>query len=457
MRANFNLFMKKILIFGAGRSATSLIGYLVKNAEQYGWFIQVADMSLALAREKTHNSPLAEAIQFVADDHSHRKKLVQNADFVISMLPVNLHSLVAADCVHFGKCLFNASYVSADLKGMEQAIIDKKLLFLCELGLDPGIDHMSAMKIIHELQTQGAEILSFRSYTGGLVAPEDDNNPWHYKFSWNPRNVVLAGQSTAKYLYQNRLKFVPYQRLFAEAETVNIPNWGEYEIYPNRDSLSYLQLYSLENIPTLLRATIRHKGYSEAWNVLLQLGLTDDSYKIEQSETLTYRDYFLSFLPAAGFDSEETIMNYLAQRFHFDLQSPVAEKLRSLQLWNNEPVILANASPAQILQQRLEKLWVLQPQEKDLVLMQHEFIYRLNGKTYLHLSTLAQTGQDATNTAMSHLVGLPLAIAAKQFLTGNIDLVGLHIPILAKVYEPILAELEQLGVIFSEQITELSN
>ncbi len=448
--------MKKILIFGAGRSATSLITYLVKNAAAYDWFVQVADMSLSLAEEKIKGSALAEAIEFVADNQMQRQTLINNADLVISMLPVNLHTLVATDCVAFGKCLFNASYISPELKAMEQAIIDKKLLFLCELGLDPGIDHMSAMKIIHELQSQQAEILSFRSYTGGLVAPQDDDNLWNYKFSWNPRNVVLAGQSTAKYLYQNKLKIVPYQRLFAEAETVYIPNRGYYEIYPNRDSLSYRSLYNLETVPTLLRATIRHQGYSVAWNVLLQLGLTDDSYKIAHSETLTYRDFFFSFLPAQQFETAQDIMRYLSVRFNFHLDSDVAEKIRFLQLWDNMPVQLSNASPAQILQQRLEQLWVLLPQQKDLVIMQHEFIYRLNGKKYLHLSTLYQIGENAINTAMANLVGLPLAIAAKQFLTGQIQLHGLHIPILAAVYQPILNELEQLGVVFSEQITEIS-
>jgi saccharopine dehydrogenase-like NADP-dependent oxidoreductase len=447
--------MKKILLFGAGRSATSLISYLVDKAETYNWFVQVADMSVELAKSKIQNPNRAEAVAFVADNEPLRQTLIKNADVVISMLPVSLHSLVASDCVLFSKSLFNASYISTELKELETDIIAKKLLFLCELGLDPGIDHMSAMKIIHELQFKKAEILSFRSYTGGLVAPQHDDNVWHYKFSWNPRNVVVAGQSTAKFLYQNKLKIVPYQRLFAEAETVHIPTMGDYEIYPNRDSLSYLELYNLENIPTLLRATIRHKGYSEGWNVLLQLGLTDDSYKIANSHQLTYREYFLSFLPAQPFDNQQDILNYLSARFYFDINGDLAKKLIDLQLWDNEPVGLHNASPAQILQQRLEKLWVLQPYETDLVIMQHEFIYILNNKKYLHLSTLVQTGQNATFTAMSQLVGLPLAIAVKQFLLGNIQLVGVHIPTLAQVYEPILAELADLGVIFKEQITEI--
>ena len=410
-------------------------------------------MSLDLAVAKIGDAAHATAVEFAADNDALRRALIGNADAVISMLPVALHLLVAKDCIALGKSLFNASYVSPELRQLESDVKAKGLLFLCELGLDPGIDHMSAMQLIHQLRHEGATLEAFRSYTGGLVAPAYDDNPWHYKFTWNPRNVVVAGQSTAKYLYQHQYKYVPYQRLFAEAESVEIPSLGTYEIYPNRDSLSYRSIYGLEHIPTLVRATIRHKGFSRAWNIFVQLGMTDDTYTVEHSDTLTYRQFFAAFLPPAVMDTPADIERVLCQRFGLSADDEILNQLRYLDLYADEPINRPNATPAQILQQRLEQKWVLQPTEKDLIIMQHEFVYTKDGKRYQTLSTLIQEGEDAIHTAMANLVGLPLAIGVKQYLLGNIQQTGVHIPILPSIYEPILAELETLGVRFVETTT----
>lgn len=450
--------MQNILILGAGRSATSLIHYLIEQAAVHNWHVTVADMSLALATSKIAGKPNATAIQFVADDEKMRETLISQATVVISMLPMYLHSLVAKDCLRLGKSLFNASYVAKEFYEMEAELKEKGLVFLCELGLDPGIDHMSAMHIIDELKAQKAEIESFGSYTGGLVAPKDDNNPWHYKFSWNPRNVVVAGQNTAKYLQNGKFKYVPYQRLFAEAQPIQVPGMGEYEIYPNRDSLAYTKIYGLEAVPTLLRATIRCKGYSRAWNVFVQLGLTDDTYVIPNSEHLTYKQYFESFLAphiyeANNFNIEATIKAL----FKLEDNDEIFNQLSWLEVYSDKRKVgKKEATPAQILLQLLEEKWELLPEEKDLVIMQHEFVYKLNGKRYKRTSTLVQEGQNAVDTAMASLVGLPLAIAVKHYLLGNIKVTGVHIPTTPNIYAPILKDLEGLGVTFNELIEELA-
>ena len=450
--------MQNILILGAGRSATSLINYLIDQAANHDWHVIVADMSLALANSKIGNKANATAVEFIADDAQMREMLISQATVVISMLPMYLHSLVAKDCLRLGKSLFNASYVAKEFYDMEAELKEKGLVFLCELGLDPGIDHMSAMQIIDELKAQKAEIESFGSYTGGLVAPKDDNNPWHYKFSWNPRNVVVAGQNTAKYLENGKYKYVPYQRLFAEAQPIQVPGMGEYEIYPNRDSLAYTKIYGLEDVPSLLRATIRCKGYARAWNVFVQLGLTDDTYTIPNSEQLTYKEYFESFLAphiykANNYSIEATLM----QLFNLQANDEIFNQMAWLEVYSDQRKVgKKEATPAQILLQLLEEKWVLLPEEKDLVIMQHEFIYKLNGKRYKRTSTLVQEGENAINTAMSSLVGLPLAIAVKHYLLGNIKVTGVQIPTTPDVYNPILKDLEALGVTFNELVEELA-
>lgn len=447
--------MKNILIFGAGRSATSLIEYLISNAETYDWQVLVADASLDLVMSKIGTHPRAKGVQFLADDTQNRRALVQTADVVVSMLPVALHNLVVQDCIEFKKSFFNASYISNELRAAEKHILEHNLLFLCEMGLDPGIDHMSAMKIIDELKAQNAQIHSFKSYTGGLVAPAYDDNPWGYKFSWNPRNVVVAGQSTAKYLYQNQFKYVPYQRLFAEAEPVTVQGKGVFEIYPNRDSLSYQKAYRLEHVPTLIRATLRQRGFSAAWNVLVQLGLTDDSYQMENLNALTYRQFFESFLSPNDTVRGLTVINQLSHKFKHQWTADVQHKMEYLNLWSDEKLPFTKASPAQVLQHRLENLWKLLPHETDMVIMQHEFEYSVGRQSYRLVSTLVQEGKDSTHTAMSNLVGLPLAIAIKCFLTGEIQLKGLHLPTLPEIYVPVLAELDKLGVQFKDTFIPL--
>ena len=280
--------MKSILILGAGRSSTTLINYLIKAAEEHGWMVTVADTDLDIALSKTEHSKNALGVQLDVNDVAKRQDLIRDKNIVVSLLPAFLHPIVAKDCLEFSKHLVTASYLNEDIRSMEQEALAKGLLFMGEMGLDPGIDHMSAMQKINEIKAEGATLSAFYSYTGGLIAPESDDNPWSYKFTWNPRNVVLAGQGTAQYLNTGKIKYIPYNRLFSERKVIQVPELGPYDVYANRDSLPYRKLYGIENIPTILRGTIRANGYCDAWDTLVKIGLTDDSYNLDLESIKTY-------------------------------------------------------------------------------------------------------------------------------------------------------------------------
>ncbi len=439
--------MKKILVIGAGRSSGSLITYLLTKASGNNWFVTVTDMNLALASEKVKGFSNCEAKIFDVTNDAQRKAIIGEHDVVVSMLPASMHGNVAKDCVALGKHLFTASYVSAEMKELDKEAKQKGVLLMNEIGLDPGIDHASAMKIIHELQTKGANITSFRSYCGGLVAPESNTNPWGYKFSWNPRNVVVAGQSAAQYISEGKLKFIPPSRIFTQIDTIKVEKYGSFDAYANRDSISYQEPYGLKNIKTLLRGTLRMPGYCEAWNVFVRLGLTDDTYKIHNADKLTYTQLLDSVLPP----SKGTIKDRLKEFIGKDYNSSIEEKLNYLELFSDKKIKLKEASPAQLLQDLLEEKWKLEHGDKDMIVMQHLFDYELNGKTHHLTSSLVVLGDDENHTAMAKTVGLPLAITLTNFLEGKFKLSGVQIPIVKDIYSPLLEELESLGIKFDEK------
>jgi saccharopine dehydrogenase-like NADP-dependent oxidoreductase len=439
--------MKKILVIGAGRSSGSLITYLLKNASSNNWFVTVTDMNLELASEKVKGFSNCEAKTFDVNNDAQRKAIIEAHDVVVSMLPASMHGSVAKDCVSLSKHLFTASYVSAEMKELDKEAKQKGVLLMNEIGLDPGIDHASAMKIIHELQAKGANITSFRSYCGGLVAPESNDNPWGYKFSWNPRNVVVAGQSAAQYISDGKLKFIPPSRIFTQIDSISVEKYGSFDAYANRDSISYQEPYGLKNIKTLLRGTLRMPGYCEAWNVFVRLGLTDDTYKIHNADKLTYTQLLDSVLPP----SKGTIKDRLKEFMGKEYNPAIEEKLNYLELFNDKKIKLKEASPAQLLQDLLEEKWKLKQGDKDMIVMQHLFDYELNGKTHQLTSSLVVLGDDEHHTAMAKTVGLPLAITLKNFLDGKFKLSGVQIPIVKEVYSPLLEELEGLGIKFDEK------
>jgi saccharopine dehydrogenase-like NADP-dependent oxidoreductase len=439
--------MKRILVIGAGRSTSSLIGYLLKHASANNWFVTVTDMDIELAKNKTKGYDHCEAKTFNVTNTNERQQFIQAHDIVVSMLPAFMHGDVAKDCVTFGKHLFTASYVSAEMKALDAQAKANGVLLMNEIGLDPGIDHASAMKIIDELHSKGAIITSFKSFCGGLVAPEYNDNPWGYKFSWNPRNVVLAGQSTAQYYDHGKLKFIPYNRLFTQIDTIEVEGYGKFDAYANRDSISYKEPYHLKNIKTLLRGTLRFPGYCVAWNVFVKLGLTDDTYKIHDADKMTYTDLLNSFLPEGTTPVKQRLREFMGSDYSDDIES----KLDHLELFSNKKIKLKEGSPAQLLQDLLEEKWKLKHGDKDMIVMQHLFEYELNGKTHHLTSSLVVKGDDEEHTAMAKTVGLPLAITLKNFLEGKFALSGVQIPTVKEIYLPLLAELESLGIKFDEK------
>lgn len=441
--------MTKILIIGAGRSATSLIDYMLKSSIEFDWKITVADADKKLAEQKVHEHENATAISFNITEEEKRRELIQQHDFVISMLPAFMHGDVARDCVEYGKHMATASYVSADMKALNETAREKGLILLNECGLDPGIDHASAMKVIDDIKEKGGEVLSFKSFCGGLVAPESNDNPWGYKFSWNPRNVVLAGQGTAQYLDGGLMKFIPYNRLFTQIDTIEIEPYGKFDAYANRDSISYIDVYGLYSINTMLRGTLRQEGYCKAWNVFIKLGLTDDTSKITHAGELTYTSLIDSFLPNTNLSVKQKLKNLMKDEWDDDIE----EMMEYLELFSEKKITMREGSPAQLLQHLLEEKWRLRENDKDMIVMQHQFEYRLPDSDAIHRldSSLAVVGRDQHHTAMALTVGLPLAITVKNFLTNKFNATGVVVPVTKDIYEPLLSELEKFGIIFNEK------
>ncbi len=438
-------FMKNILIIGAGRSSANLIKYLLEHAAQFDWHLRVGDMDVSFAERKIGASAHAEAFKLDASNDEQRRMEIERADLVISMLPASMHMKVALDCLEIGKNVITPSYIPDEMWALDARAKQRGIVILNEMGVDPGIDHMSAMKIIHRLKAQGAQLESFESFTGGLIAPESDNNPWHYKITWNPRNVVLAGYGgTARFKENGMVKFIPYHRLFERLTHVDLGVDGSFTGYGNRDSLKYLKLYDLEDIPTLIRGTLRGKGYCEAWNVLVQLGMTDDSFTLDFPTGMTWKSFTSSFLPVHDGDIEMRLKDYLGVSEESMLM------LKWLGIFEETPLELGNGSPAQALQKLVEKRWVLGENDKDMIVMWHRFRYSLEGSEMEIQSKLITYGDDPMHTAMSKTVGLPIAIAAKHILTGTWNLSGVQLPTNPEIYEPVLKELEEMGICFSE-------
>ncbi|WP_434037453.1 saccharopine dehydrogenase family protein [Formosa sp. 4Alg 33] len=442
--------MRHILIIGSGKSTSYLIWYLLDKSEAENIHLTIADITIDYAKKRTKNHANVSTIKFDIFDDITRKKLIKNADIIISMLPARFHIKVAKDCLKFGKNLITASYISDELQALNDAVTEKGLIFMNEIGVDPGMDHMSAMQVINRIRSKGGKLILFESFTGGLVAPEHDTNLWNYKFTWNPRNVVVSGQGgTAKFLQENTYKYIPYHRLFRRTEFLEIDGYGQFEAYANRDSLKYQSVYGLDNIKTLYRGTMRRVGFSRAWNMFVQLGMTDDSYIMEDSEHLSYRDFVNAFLPYSPSDSVEIKFRH---QLKIDQDDVVWNKFLELDLFNpHKKANLKQATPAQILQHILTQSWTLNKADKDMIVMYHKFGYELNGKNHQIDATMVTKGEDQVYTAMAKTVGLPVAIATLAILNKQITTPGVQRPITKEVYTPILKELENFEIKFTEK------
>ncbi|GET28854.1 saccharopine dehydrogenase family protein [Prolixibacter sp. SD074] len=440
--------MKKVFIIGAGRSSATLIRYMEEQAPTYSWKITVGDQDINLVNDKI--APPTRAIAFNVFDEEQRNLEIEQADIVVSMLPARLHQVVALTCLKFGKSLLTASYVSDELNDLDAEVKAKGLLFLNEMGVDPGIDHMSAMRLIDRVKSEGHAITDFESFTGGLVAPESDNNPWNYKFTWNPRNVVVAGQGgPAKFLQEGKYKYIPYNRLFRRTEVIDIEGFGKFEGYANRDSLKYIDKYNLQGVPTVYRGTLRRPGYCRAWDIFVQLGATDDTYFMENTGNMTYKEFINSFL----YYAEAAVRLKLYHYMHIDQDSDIIDKLEYLELFSDKKIGLERATPAQIMEHILSEKWKMEPDDKDMVVMWHKLLYNRNGDSHpvTMTSSMVVLGEDSVHTAMSKTVGLSLAIATKMVMTGQIALTGVHIPNRKEIYGPVLNELESYGIAFVEK------
>jgi saccharopine dehydrogenase-like NADP-dependent oxidoreductase len=423
--------MKSIVVFGAGKSATCLIDYLIRICTEHQWVLTIADADAETLKKKLQKSPAINAVQADVENSYERNALIQNADLVISLLPPALHILIARDCVANSKNMLTASYVDDEIRKLSSRVNDNKLFFLYEMGLDPGIDHMSAMQIIHRIREGGGEISLFRSHTGGLVAPESDDNAWHYKISWNPANVVKAGSAGAIFKESGEIKKVEYKNLFENTRLVEIKPMGDFAWYPNRDSLSYISVYGLESAHSFIRTTLRHPEYCAGWKNLVRAGLTMDEFP-PSSSIATIADWSKPLLPYVN-----------ASNKHLYDQ---------LGLFEDLPLPPGALTSAKILQALLEKNWKMKESDKDMVLMLHEIEYEQNNQKHFLRSSLIVKGENALRTAMAKTVGLPLGITAKLILQNKISLRGLHIPIIREIYEPVLEELALEGIRFHEEI-----
>ncbi len=503
--------MKKILLFGAGKSATVLIDYLLRHSLAENWILTVVDADLELAKSKIGNAIGGKAVSFDINNAKERNSLIEGADIVISLLPPTLHFLVAKDCITYRKNLLTASYVDEQMKSLQQDIEKNGLLFLCEMGLDPGIDHMSAKKMVDEIQAEGGKIISFLSHCGGLVAPESDDNPWHYKISWNPRNVVMAGKAGATFKQAGEIINMPYEQLFSEKRFVTIPGGEPLCWYPNRDSLGYTSVYGLEDCPTFIRTTLRHPDFIYGWKNIIELKLTDEE-KVYDTNGKKLADFFQAHMQKHGFQDwlqqkmqeqfqsskkiledlvnlvgmegkadqtgsekieEFMLVNEKGSLEEFDMDdlknnaaATVAEKMHEAKLTLKQLFFLGMddqqteinkglCSAADVLQLALEKKLALLPGDKDMVVMVHEIEYELDGKTHKRISSLLINGENDQHTAMAKTVGLPLGIAAKLILNETISMKGLHIPIHKEIYSPVLGELAKNGISFEEKDTSV--
>ncbi len=432
--------MKKILLFGAGKSATTLIEHLCIECEKLSWWLVVCDADLSLAQSKIKNAHHALAVSIDINDNEKRISLIKDADIVISMLPPHLHFLVAKDCVEFSKDLLTASYVDEQIKSLKNQIEKKGILFLCEMGLDPGIDHMSAMKLIHQIKDDGGKILSFMSHCGGLISPESDDNPWHYKITWNPANIIMAGSSGAVYKLDDNIISVDYRNVFKDCKEVDVPNLGSFAWYPNRDSISYIDTYDLKNIKTFIRTTLRHPSFCIGWNALVNMGFTYINDYEEIKNCATYKEWF----------QLKSLSSFY--QFNNEIEKKIfEEQVNYLGVYDDVLITNKVTNSSALLQSVLEKKLAIQPHDKDMIVMLHEIVYEKSDKKNMIRSSLIVKGKDQSHTAMAQTVGLPLGIAAIFILKNEIKLKGLHIPVLPEIYEPVLHELEHHKIEFNEE------
>jgi saccharopine dehydrogenase (NADP+, L-glutamate forming) len=446
--------MTNILIIGAGRSSNVIIQYLLNQAKKFNWFVTVADAQPQLAIEKVNGHPNGRGTWLDVRKPGDRKDLIMRSDVVVSLLPPSLHYRLAKDCNKYNKYLVCASYVTRNMWRLNPQIIDTDLAFLSQEGLDAGVEPMASVKLVNDVRTKGGKVISLRTYAGGVMAQGTVNNPWDYRLSWNPRNIVLAGHGTTQYIIKGKYKFLPYNRLYQHYRKIEVADLGTYDSFANRDSLLFRKEFGIDDIPTLKRSILRSKGFCDAWNALVELGMTDTNFPILELEKMTYRDLFEAYL--IGYqEGNKSLKDRVAVVLGEENNSDVMKKLEWLGLFDRRKIRMSNASPAQILQDLLEKKMQLQKGDKDLVINMNVIKYKLKGKVYRLYSTMTLEGDADGDTAMSKFIGLPIGIMVKMIMRGQITSKGVSTQARPEVYTPILEELKEHGLVFKNRLKEV--
>jgi saccharopine dehydrogenase-like NADP-dependent oxidoreductase len=438
--------VKRALLLGAGLVSRPLVRHLLDSD---GILLTVADRELAKAEAAIGRHPRGRAVTVSAGDAEALGALVAASDLVVSLLPATEHTLVARAAITSRVPMITTSYVSPEMRELDGAAREAGILILNEIGLDPGLDHMSAMRAIRDLRAAGHKLVSFRSCCGGLPAPDANTNPWGYKFSWSPRGVLLAGRQGARWLDEGRVIEVAGAELFAKARPYDVPGLGRFEVYPNRDSIAYVTTYGLEGVLTMFRGTLRYPGWCETLDVAARLGLLDVSPRGWRAGTTCE-----GFMEAFAAEGRGAVRARVAQRAGVEAESPVMDRLAWAGLFSTTPIGVTSAAPLDVLCERMQASMAYARGERDMIVLRHEFgTLGPDGRPATTLSTLTAYGDPRGDQAMARTVALPAAVAARLVLDGAIGLTGVRIPVDPEVYDPVLAALGPMGIVFEEQRT----
>ncbi len=443
--------MKQLLVLGAGQSASYLVAQLLEDAEREDWFVTVGDLSEELAAEAVGDHARGEGVRFDVNDAELRSTRIENSDVVINMLPAAYQDLVAWDCVNHGRHMMSVSYRDQAVRDLDLDAKRKGVLLLCEMGLDPGIDHMSAMSLIQQIRDDGGRVAGFRSYGSGIPAPDQPQNPMRYVVTWDPRNVAMAGFEGAQYMENGNIKIVPFHQVFHHTWGVDVDGIGHLEAYANRDSMSYMKAFGLEHVHTMIRGTLRYPGWSETWSTIVRLGLPNEALRIPDLADRTYAEVVEMFLPlnVTGPPLEQRVARFL----QISPTGKIMENLRWFGLFSDERIGCRGDTAAAMLVHILQTKLPLTAEMRDMVVLVHELDveYADGERPAEHVrSTLIVEGEAGGFTAMSRSVGLPVLIAVKLLLGGEISLTGSRIPTHPAIYAPILQRIEAAGLGFKE-------
>lgn len=434
--------MKKVLLLGAGMVVKPMVEYLLENR----YSLLIASPMKERADELIKGNPLGSSVDWYMDDHDTLEKLVNEYDITVSLLPFKYHADVAKVCLLYRKSLVTTSYVQKEMLEMDEDAKNAGVLFLNEIGLDPGLDHMSAMRIIDHIHDNGGLVEEFYSLCGALPAPEAADNPLKYKFTWSPKGVILAGRNSALYLKKGKKVFIESADIFTDRFNINFPGIGDLDVYPNRDSISYMEFYGIPETKTMYRGTFRFKGWCETLDAMKRLKMLDDS--VRNYDGMTYAE----FLADRGSMEVADLKKNIALKLGLPEVSPAIESFEYLGFFSNEKLQYSETTPFEITSDRMIRKMLLSDDERDMVILQHVLLAAYpNGKKEVIRSSMLDFGSPSTNTSIARTVALPAAIAVKMILEKKIEITGVHRPVLPQIYIPVLNELKTLGIEMKEE------